>query len=103
MSAPAAARLAPAFIVAPDGIFYEMLASTIASYILGDSVTQFSTVIGSYLFAMGIGSWCSRYVRRDALRLFVRVELLIALIGGCSAAALFLLFPMVDQFRVALY
>src|SRR3546814_9870716 len=52
---------------------------------------------------MGIGSWCSRYVRRDALRLFVRVELLIALIGGCSAAALFLLFPMVDHFRVALY
>src|SRR3546814_2513950 len=70
---------------------------------LGDCVTQFFTVIGSYLFAMGIGSWCSRYVRSDALRLFVRVELLIALIGGCWAAALFLLFPMVDHFRVALY
>src|SRR3546814_3914072 len=70
---------------------------------LGDSVTPFASGIGSYLFAMGCGSWCSRYVRRDALRLFVRVELLIALIGGCSAAALFLLFPMVDHFRVALY
>lgn len=103
MSAPAAALIASAFVVATCGLVYELLASTIASYMLGDSVTQFSTVIGSYLFAMGIGSWCSRYVRRDALRLFVRVELLIALIGGCSAAALFLLFPMVDHFRVALY
>jgi spermidine synthase len=52
---------------------------------------------------MGIGSWCSRYVRSDELRLFVRVELLIALIGGFSAAGLFLLFPVIDHFRVALY
>ena len=102
-SAPALALLASAFVVATCGLVYELLASTLASYLLGDSVTQFSTVIGAYLFAMGIGSWFSRYVRRDELRLFVRVELLIALIGGGSAAALFLLFPVIDHFRVALY
>ncbi|MCW3838254.1 polyamine aminopropyltransferase [Sphingomonas canadensis] len=102
-SAPAAALLASAFVVATCGLIYELLASTLASYLLGDSVTQFSTVIGSYLFAMGMGSWCSRYVKRDELRLFVRVELLIAVLGGFSAAGLFLLFPIVDHFRVALY
>ena len=62
----------PGFACAACGLVYELLASTIASYLLGDSVTQFSTVIGTYLFAMGIGSWCSRYVRRDPLRLFIR-------------------------------
>src|ERR1700686_5252072 len=31
-----------------------------ASYLLGDSVLQFSTIIGCYLFAMGIGSALSR-------------------------------------------
>ncbi len=102
-SAPAAALLASAFVVATCGLVYELLAGTLASYLLGDSVTQFSTVIGSYLFAMGIGSWCSRYVRKNELRLFVRIELLIAILGGCSAAVLFLLFPLVDHFRVALY
>ena len=91
------------FVVATCGLVYELLASTIASYLLGDSVTQFSTVIGTYLFAMGIGSWASRYVVDNELELFVRVELLIALIGGCSAAALFLLFPYVASFRVVLY
>jgi spermidine synthase len=101
--APAAALLASAFVVATCGLVYELLAGTIASYLLGDSVTQFSTVIGSYLFAMGIGSWCSRYVRANELTMFVRIELLIAVIGGCAAAALFLLFPLVDHFRVALY
>src|SRR6188768_3612650 len=52
---------------------------------------------------MGLGSWCSRYVRKDPLRLFVRVELLIALLGGASACALFMLFPLIEHFRVALY
>ncbi|ATY30712.1 polyamine aminopropyltransferase [Sphingomonas psychrotolerans] len=102
-SGSTAALLASAFVVSTCGLIYELLASTLASYLLGDSVTQFSTVIGSYLFAMGVGSWCSRYVKRGELRLFVRIELLIALLGGCSAAALFLLFPLVDHFRVALY
>jgi spermidine synthase len=102
-SGSTAALLASAFVVSTCGLIYELLASTLASYLLGDSVTQFSTVIGSYLFAMGVGSWCSRYVKRGELRLFVRVELLIALLGGSSAAALFMLFPVVDHFRVALY
>ncbi|MDB5696003.1 MAG: spermidine synthase [Sphingomonas bacterium] len=97
------ALLLSAFVVATCGLVYELLAGTLASYLLGDSVTQFSTVIGTYLFAMGIGSWCSRYVRRDELRVFVRVEVLIAAIGGASAAVLFLLFDRVDDFRLPLY
>ncbi|SFR84668.1 polyamine aminopropyltransferase [Sphingomonas jatrophae] len=97
------ALLASAFVVATCGLIYEFLAGTLASYLLGDSVTQFSTVIGSYLFAMGVGSWCSRYVKSGELRLFVRVELLIAAIGGSSAAVLFLLFDRVEDFRLPLY
>ena len=48
------------FLIAACGLVYELIAGTLASYLLGDSVLQFSTVIGSYLFAMGIGSWMSR-------------------------------------------
>ena len=44
------------FVVSTRGIIYELVSSTLASYLLGDSVTQFSTVIGMYLFAMGLGS-----------------------------------------------
>ena len=95
--------LASVFAVATCGLIYELLAGTFASYLLGDSVTQFSIIIGTYLFAMGVGSWCSRYVKRDELRLFIRVEILVALVGGWSAAGLFLLFPLVEQFRPILY
>jgi spermidine synthase len=91
------------FVVATCGLIYELLAGTLASYLLGDSVTQFSTVIGTYLFAMGVGSWLSRYVKRDEITVFLRVEILIAAIGGWSAAVLFLLFPIISEFRIALY
>ena len=50
-------------LIAACGLIYELVASALASYLLGDSVTQFSTVIGTYLFAMGVGSWLSRLHR----------------------------------------
>jgi spermidine synthase len=95
--------LASVFTIATCGLIYELIASTIASYLLGDSVTQFSTIIGVYLFAMGIGSWLSRYVEKDLLRVFIQVEFLIALFGGSASATLFVLFAHVSSFRVLLY
>jgi len=89
--------------IATSGLVYELIAGTLASYLLGDSVTQFSTVIGVYLFAMGVGSWLSGRIERDLFVLFVRVEILIGLVGGGSAAMLFLLFGQVNSFRVPLY
>lgn len=90
-------------IIATCGLIYELIAGTVASYLLGDSVTQFSTIIGSYLFAMGIGSWLSRYVTKNLIPFFVKVEILLGAVGGCSAAVLFLLFEHVHSFRFLLY
>lgn len=95
--------LISAAVVATCGLVYELLAGTLASYLLGDSVTQFSTVIGAYLFAMGIGSWLSRWVRSRVLEAFIRVELLVGLVGGTSAAVLFLMFAWAAHFRIVLY
>ena len=95
--------LASVFAIATCGLVYELIAGTLASYLLGDSVTQFSTIIGAYLFAMGIGSYLSKFVRRNEVGVFVQVELLVGLIGGCSAGLLFLLFAEVSSFRVLLY
>ncbi|MFN8946066.1 MAG: polyamine aminopropyltransferase [Pseudobdellovibrionaceae bacterium] len=92
-----------AFVVATCGLIYELIAGALASYLLGDSVTQFSTIIGTYLFAMGIGSYLSKFFHRNLLSVFVRVEILVGLVGGCSAAILFVLFDHVASFRVLLY
>ena len=83
------ALLASVFVVAACGLVYELAAGALASYLLGDSVLQFSTVIGVYLFAMGVGSYLSRYFERQLPAHFLRIELLVALVGGALPAILF--------------
>ena len=90
-------------IVATCGLIYELLAGTLASYVLGDSVTQFSLIIGIYLFAMGVGSWLSRFIEKGLARRFVDIELAVAILGGFSAPLLFLSFSRVSYFYVVLY
>lgn len=90
-------------VVATCGLVYELITATMASYLLGDSVTQWSLVIGVYLSAMGLGSWLSKSVERDIHRRFVLVQLIIALVGGFSAAALFLGFAYLATVRPLLF
>ena len=82
------------FVVAICGLVYELLAGTLGSYLLGDSVTQFSLVIGLYLSAMGGGAWLSRRLETDLARRFLELELAVAVVGGASAPVLFLAFGL---------
>jgi spermidine synthase len=96
--------LASVFVVAACGLVYELAAGALASYLLGDSILQFSTVIGCYLFAMGVGSWLSKFFDRQLPAHFLRIELLVALAGGLLPAILFLANAYVPgSFRWVLY
>lgn len=98
------ALLFSVFVVASCGLAYELIAGALSSYLLGDSVTQFSTVIGTYLFAMGCGSWLSRFIDRRLIARFVQIELLVGVVGGFSAAGLFSVFVWFSTpFKLALY
>jgi spermidine synthase len=90
------------FVVAICGLVYELLAGTLGSYLLGDSVTQFSLVIGLYLSAMGAGAWLSRRLESDLARRFLEIELAVAIVGGWSAPVLFLAFGSVVHFQLVL-
>ena len=90
-------------IIATCGLVYELLAGTLASYVLGDSVTQFSLIIGIYLFALGAGAWLSRFIETNLARYFIEVELAVAILGGLSAPILFLSFAELSYFHLILY
>jgi spermidine synthase len=91
------------FVIATCGLIYELLAGTLSSYVLGDSVTQFSIIIGIYLFAMGVGSWLSRFVDKHLAERFIEIELSVAVVGGFSAPLLFLSFAHLSYFGIVLY
>jgi spermidine synthase len=90
-------------VIATCGLVYELLAGTLASYVLGDSITQFSIIIGIYLSALGAGAWLSRFLEKELARRFVEVELSVAVLGGASAPLLFLSFAHLSFFHIVLY
>lgn len=90
--------LASTFVIATCGLVYELLAGTISSYLLGDSVYQFSLVIGLFMAAMGLGSWLSRFVGEALIETFIWAQVAIAAVGGTSAIVLFNAFSALDAY-----
>lgn len=94
--------LAATFLIAIAGLIYELIAATVSSYLLGDSVRQFSLVIGVFLSSMGLGAYLSRYVGH-ALRGFAWAQIALGLIGGFMAPLLFLTYAWTGAVAGALY
>ncbi|WP_069087107.1 polyamine aminopropyltransferase [Streptomyces sp. AVP053U2] len=84
--------LAGVFVCAACGLVYELELVALATYLMGDSVTQASVVLSVMVFAMGIGSLGAKRLRRHAATGFGAVEAALALVGGCSAMALYAVF-----------
>ncbi|MCF2537866.1 MULTISPECIES: polyamine aminopropyltransferase [Streptomyces] len=84
--------LAGVFVCAACGLVYELELVALASYLIGDSVTQASVVLSVMVFAMGIGSLAAKRLRPRAAAGFGAIEAVLALVGGCSALALYAVF-----------
>jgi spermidine synthase len=89
--------------IATSGLVYELGMAAVGSYLLGDTVNQFSLVIGVYLSAMGGGAYLSRFVGRRLALTFIDVELLTALIGGLSAPVLLAVFGSISAWEPLFY
>lgn len=94
--------LAATFAVAVAGLIYELIAGAVSSYLLGDSVTQFSLVIGIFMTSMGLGAWASRYVDRPEAG-FTLSQVLLGVVGGFSAPILFLSYGYLDGLTAILF
>ncbi len=86
-------------IVALCGIAYELIISTVSSYLLGNSVYQFSLTIGFFMFSMGVGSYLTKLLGENLIDHFIAIEIAISLIGGVCSLLLLMTFP----FTRALY
>lgn len=80
-------------IVALCGIANELIIGTVSSYLLGNSVYQFSMTIGFFMFSMGVGSYISKMFMKNLIDNFIVIEIAIAVVGGLCSLTLFLAFP----------
>lgn len=95
--------LVTVLIIATNGIIYELLIAGYSSYLLGDSIYQFSLTIGLYLSAMGVGSYLTRRVLVALTEAFIAVEVLIALVGGGSVLLLSQAYAFTRNYDLAMF
>lgn len=94
--------LAAVFVCAACGLVYELELVALASYLVGDTVTQASVVLSVMVFAMGCGSLLAKRLRMRAAAAFAAVESALALVGGLSVMALYGFFAWYGQARLAM-
>ncbi len=77
------------FIIAACSLVYELLISSLSTYLLGSSVIHYSLTIGLFLFFMGVGAWFAQSIVNDLVAVFVSIEIAIGAVGGISAMCLY--------------
>lgn len=90
-------------IISGCSICYELIISAVSSYLVGDSTLQYSVTIGLYMCAMGLGSFLSKYMKKDLFNWFVGIEIGVGLIGGISSLILFLANLYLEQYQLVMY
>ena len=81
--------LVTTLLISICSMIYELIISSISSYLQGDSITQFSITIGLYMSAMGIGSYLSKHIKNKLFNKFVFIEMSVGILGGLSSLMLF--------------
>ena len=90
-------------IISGCSIIYEVLISSVSSYLVGDSIKQFSITIGLYMSAMGIGSYISKFIKKNLFDYFVFVEIGVGFLGGISSLILFLANVYLESYQLIMY
>ena len=90
-------------IISGCSICYELIISAVSSYLMGDSTLQYSITIGLYMFAMGLGSYLSKYMKNNLFNWFVLIEMGVGLVGGTSALVLFYANLFLETYQIVMY
>ncbi|MCV7279762.1 polyamine aminopropyltransferase [Mycolicibacterium flavescens] len=77
------------------GIVYELALLTLSTSLHGGGVTAMSLIVAGYVAALGVGALLVKPLLHRAALTFIAVETALAIIGGLSAAALYVAFAFI--------
>lgn len=90
-------------IISGCSMCYELIISAVSSYLLGNSTLQYSITIGLYMAALGLGSYISKFFKKNLFHIFVTIEMSIGVVGGISSLLLFLSNIYISNYDVVMY
>ena len=86
------------FMTGACGLISEYVLSTVSTYILGNSIEQFSVIIALMMLMMGLAAYAQRYISDENLvEKFILIECFIALIGGFAPIAIYAAFGFMEN------
>jgi spermidine synthase len=91
-----AVLLAAVAACAACGIIYELALLTLSASLNGGGIVATSLIVAGYIAALGLGALLVKPLLGHAAITFIAVEALLGIIGGLSAAALYVVFAFVD-------
>ncbi len=91
------------FATGCSGIVAEFVLSTLATYLIGNATFQWTLVMSVMLFAMGVGSRCSRYFKTDLFDTFILAEFLLSSLIALSSLICFGLSIYIEAKELVIY
>ena len=93
------------FFTGGCGLVVEYILSTVSTYILGNSIEQFSIIIALMMLMMGVAGYVQKFVSDERLiEKFIGVEICLALLSGFAPIAMYWSFGMMeDHFMLVQY
>lgn len=88
--------LAAVAACAACGIIYELALLTLSASLDGGGIVATSLIVAGYIAALGVGALLVKPLLGHAAITFVAVEALLGIVGGLSAAALYVVFAFLD-------
>jgi spermidine synthase len=88
--------LAAVAACAACGIIYELALLTLSASLDGGGIVATSLIVAGYIAALGVGALAVKPLLAHAAVTFIAVEALLGIVGGLSAAALYVVFAFVD-------
>ena len=85
------------------GIIYEYALGALGSNLVGSTHEQIFVVIALMMFAMGVGSVLQKFVGGNLVEKFIFLEIVLGLVGGVSALAIYAVFVYSVSFKLALW
>ncbi|MGE0084315.1 MAG: polyamine aminopropyltransferase [Desulfococcaceae bacterium] len=85
------------------GIIAEFVLSTLATYLAGNAVFQWTIVMSLMLFAMGTGSRISRFFRENLLDIFIITEFALSVLCAASSAIVYSVAVYTEYTQILVY
>jgi len=85
------------------GIVAEFVLSTLATYLSGNAVFQWTIVMSLMLFSMGVGSRLSRVFKTQLLKTYILVEFCLSIMCSASAILAYSLYTYISQIHLVIY